>query len=242
LFPKTWIQISPGYDDGTEIVCVGNHIPGLTGSHITVLLVTMKHTEEEALAALQPAHDSAPPDHVVSWFCKETSLAQEYDNQHAANPNGHRYAVDNGYVHNDADVVSVLEKAFTTLPSEKSFALWYAMNPASRFTPAEGTMPDMALSMQTDHYFATYAVWESEEEDGRCQGWVRDVFEEVRPHLAGAYLGDADFQVRGCKFWGDEQGKRLMRIRREWDPRGVVAGYLDEGDRSGVEGLPNENE
>jgi hypothetical protein len=221
-------------------VCVGHHIPGRTGGHITILLVTMKNNEEEARAALQPAHASAPPGHVISWFCKETSLPQEYDDQHAANPNGHRYAVDNGYVNNDADVVSVLEKAFTTLPSQRSFTLWYAMNPASRFTVADGTMPDMALSMQTDHYFATYTVWEDKADDGRCQAWVRDIFAEVQPHLAGSYLGDADFQVRNTRFWGEEQGKRLMEIRRAWDPKGVVAGYLDEGDKSGAQGIPNE--
>ena len=205
-----------------------------------VLLVTMKNNEEDARAALQPAHDSAPPGHVISWFCKETSLAQEYDDQHAANPNGHRYAVDNGYVNNDADVVSVLEKAFTTLPSEKSFALWYAMNPASRFTVADGRLKDMALSMQTDHYFATYSVWENESDDRLCQSWVKDIFSQAQPHLAGSYLGDADFQVRDTKFWDDEQGKRLMQIRRLWDPKGVIAGYLDKDDKSGVQGLANE--
>lgn len=199
----------------------------------------MKMGEEEARAALQPAHDSAPPGHVLSWFCKETSLPQEYDDQHAANPNGHRYAVDNGYVNNDADVVSVLEKAFTTLPSEKSFTLWYAMNPASRFTVADGRLKDMALSMQTDHYFATYSIWEDDSDDDLCQSWVKGIFSELDPHLAGSYLGDADFQVRNTKFWEDEQGKRLMQIRRTWDPRGVVAGYLDKDDKSGVVGLVN---
>ncbi len=206
---------------------------------ILILLVTMKHDEPSALAALQPAHNTAPPGHIVSWLCKPTSLPQEYDDQHAANPNGHRYAVDNGYVRNDADVVSVLERAFTDLPSRQSFTLWYAMNPASRFTVADGRMPDMALSMQSDHYFATYSVWGDEKDDERCQGWVRQIFEEVAPHLEGSYLGDADFQVRNTRFWGEEQGRRLMEIRRVWDPKGVVAGYLDEGDRSGAEGIPN---
>lgn len=200
----------------------------------------MKNDEEETRAALQPAHDSAPPGHVISWFCKETSLPDQYDDQHAANPNGHRYAVDNGYVDNGADVVSVLEKAFTTLPSEKSFTLWYAMNPASRFTVPDGRLKDMALSMQSDHYFATYCVWENEDGDSACQGWVRDIFAQVEPHLIGSYLGDADFQVRNTKFWEDEQGKKLMGIRRTWDPKGVVAGYLDQDDQSGAQGLPNE--
>jgi hypothetical protein len=39
-----------------------------------------------------------------------------------------------------------------------------------------------------------------------------------------------------------EQGRRLMEVRRKWDPEGRVCGYLDEGDRSGVEGLENVHE
>ncbi|KAL6412020.1 uncharacterized protein AUP68_04400 [Ilyonectria robusta] len=238
-----WIlRITPTFDEDTEIVAVGNHIPGRTGGHTTILFVTLKNSEEEARAALQPAEDSAPPGHVITWFMKETSLLKEYDDQHAANPNGHRYAVDNGYIKNDVDVISVMEKAFTTLPSEKSFALWYAMGPGSRRSAAAGTMPDMALSMQSDHYFATYSIWEHEAHDRLCQSWVKSIFAEAHEHLEGAYLGDADFQVRGAKFWGDEQGKKLMEIRRTRDPRGVVAGYLDEGDKSGVQGLSNENQ
>ncbi|KAK7414034.1 hypothetical protein QQX98_007066 [Neonectria punicea] len=238
-----WIlRITPNFDESTEIVAVGNNIPGRAGGHITILLLTLKNNEEDARAALQPAQDSAPPGHVISWFAKESSLLQEYDDQHAANPNGHRYAVDNGYIKNDADVISVMEKAFTTLPTEKTFALWYSMGPGSRRSAAKGTMPDMALSMHTDHYFAAYSIWENEYDDKRCQGWVKSVFAQAHEHLEGSYLGDADFQVRGCKFWADEQGKKLMDVRKKWDPRGVVAGYLDDGDKSGAGGLSNENE
>ncbi|KAM5349870.1 hypothetical protein ACJ41O_006375 [Fusarium nematophilum] len=236
------LDITPTFDPDTEIVTVGNCIAGRTGEHTTVLFVTFKNSEEEARAALQPAEDSAPPGHVITWFCKETSLAKEYDDQHAANPDGHRYAVDNCYVRNDADVVSVLEKAFTCLPSPKSFALWYSMSPGSRRSAETGTMPDMALSMQSDHYFALYCIWENESDNYRCQSWVRHILNEVERHSEGAYLGDADFQARRTRFWGVEQGEKLMNVRRTWDPRGVVAGYLDEGDRSGVNGLENVNE
>ena len=218
---------------------MGNHIPDREGEHITILFMTFKNSEEDAMAALQPAQNSAPPGHVISWFCKSTSLAEQYDDQHAANPDGHRYAVDNCYLKNDADVVSVLKDSFLSLPTKKSFTLWYSMAPSSRRSAEAGTMDDMALSMQTDHYFAAYIVWENEADDDRCQSWLPAVFNRVAYQSTGSYLGDADFQKRLTSFWGHDQGVKLMDIRKKWDAQGIVAGYLNEGDKNGVDGLNN---
>jgi hypothetical protein len=197
--------------------------------------VSFQNTEEEARAALKPINDSRPPGAIVEVEFAPTSLLNEYISQDAANPHDHRYCSDNAYVNNDVDVAAVLEEAFTTLPSKQSMALWFAMNPCSR-----RPLPDMALSMQTDHYFALYTIWEDEKDDSRCKIWVRDVMEHVKTSSAGAYLGDSDFQVRKTMFWGEAQGKKLMDMRRKYDPTGTICGYLDEGDRSGVDGLENE--
>lgn len=221
---------------------MANHVHGFSGVHTTVLLTTFKKSEAEARAALQPAQDSAPEGHVLTWFAKPSSLAQEYDSQHAANPNCHRYHVDNCYINSNADVVSVLEPAFVELPTEKSFSLWYSMAPGSRRSARAGTMKDMALSMQTDHYFAVYGVNEHEYDDERCRTWVGNIFAKVQRHSAGAYLGDSDFQLRGTKYWASDEGRKLMELRKKWDSKGVVAGYLDAGDKSGVEGLKNVHE
>ncbi|CVL12403.1 hypothetical protein FPRO06_04806 [Fusarium proliferatum] len=236
----SWVlKLAPTFDEGTEIVAVGRHFPGREGEHILISFVTFKNSDEEARSALQPAQDSAPPGHVISWFCEPTSMAEQYDDQHSANPEGHRYAVDNSYIRNDADVVSVLKESFTSLPTEKSFTLWYAMAPGSRRSIEDGAIEDMALSMQTDHYFAAYVVWEDQAEDPKCQSWLTHIFEKINRDSEGSYLGDADFQKRSTAFWGQDQGKRLMNIRKKWDPQGIVAGYLNKGDRNGVEGLEN---
>jgi len=170
----------------------------------------------------------------MKWFARPTSLPQEYAAQAAANPEGHRYCADNAYIDNKADVAEVLEEAFTNLPSRKSFALWYSMAPTSR-----RPLPDMALSMQSDHYFAFYAIWEDEEDDQRIQTWVLDVMDRIAPHGVGQYLGDSDFQVRNTKYWANDQAKKLMEVRRKWDPEGRFCGYLDRGDGSGAKGLVN---
>jgi hypothetical protein len=200
--------------------------------------VTFKNSEEEAVSSLKLANDTRPPGAAMTSMCRPSSLECEYDAQGIANPEGHRYTSDNAYISNDADVTEVLRKAFTTLPEDtKTFALWYAMNPCSR-----RELPDMALSKQSDHYFALYTVWKDQKDDDRCNGWVRTIMAKVEKHSTGAYLGDSDFQVRRTQFWEDSQAKKLMEIRRKWNPEGRICGFLDQGDKSGVNGLENRHE
>lgn len=228
------IGITPTFDLDTEIVAVSATPTGLDERCIITHFVVFKDTEEACKKALAPANKSRPDGMMVELVDVQTSLAKEYRDQANANPAGHRYCSENGYVKNDADVAAVLEPAFTTLPNPKAFALWFAMAPCSR-----RELPDMALSMQSDHYFALYTVWEKEEDDDRCQQWVRDIMKEVAPHCEGAYLGDSDFQVRQTRFWTDEKAKKLMALRQKRDPEGRICGYLDHGDGAGVRGLQN---
>jgi hypothetical protein len=231
------ISISPGFDNDTEIVLVSQYPENSDELRILVLFVTLKDSPKEAEKALRSAQNTRPEGTVEEWFCRVDSLENQYISQAKANPEKRRYCCDNAYIENDADVPAVLEDAFLTLPHREAFTLWYAMNPCSR-----RKLPDMALSMQSDHYFALYTVWEDEADDKRCQEWVRDTMRAVEPHSVGAYLGDSDFQVRQTRFWEDENARRLMDIRRKWDPRGRICGYLDDGDVSGVNGLANSNQ
>ncbi|KAK6207098.1 hypothetical protein LQW54_007527 [Pestalotiopsis sp. IQ-011] len=229
------IDICPTADEGLEIVSVATHPPDSDEIHIVAGITAFKKDQAEAEAALRPLHESRPSNAIlVDQFCQPTNLAEHYKRQAAANPDKHRYCSENAYVENDADVPAVLESAFTTLPSRKSFALYFAMNPTSR-----RPLPDMALSMHSDHYFALYTLWEDEKDDERCTSWVHDNMRSIEQKAVGSYLGDADFQHRRTKYWSDENGKKLMEIRRKWDPLGRICGYLDLGDKSGVEGLKN---
>ncbi|KAL4733475.1 FAD binding domain protein [Aspergillus similis] len=231
------IAITPTFDIDTEITALSLYPDSSDEICFFILFVTLKHTPEEAEAALAPAHQSRPSGTVEEWFCREDSLANQYINQRKANPDGHRYCSENAYLQNDADVPKLLEEAFTTLPHRKAFSLWYAMNPCSR-----RRLPDMALSMQSDHYFALYTVWEEEVDDTRCEAWVRNVMQQVQRHSVGAYMGDADFQARQTRYWSESNWRRLQEIRKKWDPAGRICGYLDKGDASGIKGLNNVHE
>lgn len=231
------LKITPDYDESTEIVAVGATPPGIDQQCIIPLFVTFQQSEQACLDALAVANTTRPDGCIVEDINKETSLAKEYADQAGANPTGHRYCADNGYVNNEADVARVLEPAFTNHPSPKTFSLWYLMAPCSR-----RKLPDMALSMQSDHYFALYTIWADEKDDERCQAWVRKTMKHIAPHTDGAYLGDSDFQVRQTKYWTDEKARKLMAIREKRDPDGRICGYLDHGDSTGVRGLKNNNE
>lgn len=222
------IDVSPTADPDTEIVCVSGYFPGSDDIQILAHFTTFKPTVEEAAAALLPLHASRPSGAAAEVAFSETNLAQQYAVQCAANPLNHRYASDNAYVRNSVpSVPAVLERAFTTLPSRKSAALYFAMNPCSRRPPV---IPPAALSMQSDHYFAVYAVWEEESDDARCEGWVRDVFQACERESVGSYLGDADFRRREARYWGQEEEDRLKEVRKAWDPEGRIAGFLDRSD------------
>lgn len=217
-------------------MAVGLTPKGMNEICIMVHVVTFQESESAAREALRPLDESHPGGALVEVLSQTTSIAAQYLDQAEANPSNHRYCADNAYINNDADVPGVLEKAFTTLPDPKSFALWFSMAPTSR-----RPLTDMACSMQSDHYFALYTIWENPEDDVRCKGWVKDIMRDVSQLSDGAYLGDSDFQIRRAKFWTDVAAEKLMKLRRKWDPKGTVSGYLDEGDRSGVKGLDNEN-
>ena len=231
------VDISPRLDDSIEVVAVSQTLPGDAEHSICAVFVSFKHTPEEARTALNPANSSRLEGCTVEAVNEATDLAEQYRVQAAANPERHRYCAENAYISNDADVTAVLESAFTTIPNKKAFALYFAMNPCSR-----RPLPDMALSMHTDHYFALYTIWEHAGDDEKCQSWVRSIMKDVERHSEGAYLGDSDFQVRRTRFWADANGCRLMQLRRKWDPDGRICGYLDVNDKSRANGLANVHE
>ncbi|TVY85349.1 6-hydroxy-D-nicotine oxidase [Lachnellula suecica] len=232
------IDTTPKCDESIEVVCVSLRPDPTKEPVILSSFVTFQNSEEAATASLKLANDTRPPGAIMTSINEPSSLPLEYVGQDMANPKGFRYNSDNAYIDNNADAAEVLREAFTTLPEgTKTFALWFAMNPCSR-----RELPDMALSMQSDHYFALYTIWEDPKDDERCDSWLKNVMAKVERKSVGAYLGDSDFQVRRTRFWEDSQGKKLMEIRRKWDPRGTVCGFLDQGDKSGVNGLENRHE
>ncbi|KAI1178375.1 FAD-binding domain-containing protein [Nemania sp. FL0916] len=232
------IDICPTADPDTEVVCLAKHTADGNEIEIIAGFLSFKSCRKEAVKAMQRVHDSRPAGAKIEVSCDPTDFACQYAGQREEQPTGYRFCSDNGYIDNNvADVPGVVEQTFTSLPTQKTFVLYFAMNPTSR-----RPLPDMAHSMHSDHYVSVYAIWDDAADDERCTGWVRDAVQDMARHSVGSYMGDADFQQRTTRFWSKEHGERLQNIRQKWDPDGRVCGYLDVGDRSGVQGLRNEFE
>ena len=214
-----------------EVVILGATVPlpresGYTsGPAMVVHGLALVDTHEEAVEALAPFETCPVVDKaLVRDVALPTSLAIEYKEISRENPPGYRYAADNIWTTAGADeVVPALRDAFLTLPTEKSFAFWYGMAPLR-------PLPDMALSLQADTYFAAYVVWEDEADDERCRGWLATQMRRMEPISEGLYLGDSDLATRPSKFLSDSHWQRLEELRTHYDPDGLFLPYLAVSD------------
>jgi FAD/FMN-containing dehydrogenase len=164
---------------------------------------------------------------LVARIAQPAAIEDLRAEQVRVNPEGHRYVVDNAYLAGDAgELIPALTPAFTGLPTPKSFSLWFdlAHLPARPLSRSEGA--DMALSLQTDLYFASYVVCEDPAQDARCREFLDATMARLEPFSPGCYLGDSDFTVRPDKFMSDQAWSRYQAVRADRDPEGRFAGYL----------------
>ncbi|TKA03092.1 FAD-binding oxidoreductase [Actinacidiphila oryziradicis] len=200
-------------------------IPGHPGGPVLLVTgVSMTDTPEEARAALAPLHANPYADQALFRVeAKPTPLAEHLAMQRLANPEGHRYLVDNAWLQGTAEeVVPAIRRAFTEHPTPQTFTIWFSMAPLRE-------LPDMAFSLQTEIYSATYVIYQDEARDAELREWLAAAMADMQPVTAGQYLGDCDFSVRQLRFMGDEQWERLRRIRADRDPKGLFAEYLTAG-------------
>ena len=122
-----------------------------------------------------------------------------------------------------------MRRAYTTLPNEKAFTIWFSMAPLR-------TLPDMAFSLQSEIYLASYVAWESPDDDARCVAWLESAMADLEPVTVGQYLGDSRPLPPAGAVHDGRGFQRLQEIRAERDPDGVFVGYL-----AGPGGATNRN-
>jgi FAD/FMN-containing dehydrogenase len=208
--------------DTVEIVALTKTEPGLAAE--PVLLVTgvaLVEDAAEADLALAPFRSCPALDRALMVVdTRPTTMAEQRARQLRDNPEAHRWAVDNAWLSGPAaEVVPAMRAAYTTLPNEKAFTIWFSMAPLR-------TLPDMAFSLQSEIYLATYVLWDDPAEDERHQAWLASVMTELEPVTVGQYLGDGDLSRRQVRFMADDNWERLQKIRAERDPDGLFVGYL----------------
>jgi FAD/FMN-containing dehydrogenase len=216
----TWLYgIHGTISTDVEIVAVTQYLEGELALLVTGVALT--GTPEQARAALAPLADCPLIDQAVFRLEAEpTTFGEQRAQQTAMNPEHHRYLVDNAWITGPAELaVPAMRTAFTGLPTEKTFTIFFSMAPLR-------DLPDLALSLQTEVYLATYVIYEDPALDESLRGWLNTAMAELEPVTAGQYLGDSDFTNRRLKVLGDTQEKRLEQIRADRDPTGLFVGHL----------------
>jgi FAD/FMN-containing dehydrogenase len=221
----TWLHgMHHTVSDLVEIVALTQTPPAGEGPVLLVTGVSMTDTPEQAVEALAPLHANPYADRALFRVeAQPTTLAEQLRGQRLANPEGHRYLVDNAWLTGPADeVVPAIRQAFTEQPTRQTFTIWFSMAPLRE-------IPDMAFSLQSEIYCATYVIHDEPERDAELRVWLDEAMAAMEPVTAGQYLGDCDFTVRQLRFMGDEQWHRLQAIRAVRDPKGLFAGHLSAG-------------
>ncbi|CAN5342799.1 FAD-binding oxidoreductase [soil metagenome] len=204
-----------------EIVCVST-TDAATGERVLIVSgVALTNTLDEARTALAPLDTCPVIDRALFVSsAAESTLAEQRQSQELQNPIGHRYTVDNAWVEGDsATVIEAMEPLFRDLPVPGAFTIWFSMAPLR-------PLPDMAFSVQTDAYVATYIVDDDPSRDAANRDWLTLAMRRLEPVTVGQYLGDSDMTNRQLRFLGDEQFARLQSIIAERDPDARFVRYL----------------
>jgi hypothetical protein len=219
----TWLHETHGsVADTVEIVALTKTDPALAPTPVLlVTAVALVASPGEGAEALAPFRGSPALDRALLVLdAVPTTLEEQRERQLADNPEGHRWAVDNAWLSGPASVVvPAMRRAYTTLPTGRSFTIWFSMAPLRQ-------LPDMAFSLQSEIYLASYVVWEQPEDDERCVGWLAGAMADLEPVTVGQYLGDSDLSRRPARFMSDAAWARFRAIRAARDPERLFVGYL----------------
>ncbi|HET8987937.1 MAG TPA: FAD-binding protein, partial [Humibacillus sp.] len=218
----TWLHAThASVPDSVEIVALTKTDPAIApGPVLLVTAVALLDDAAEAEAALAafrtcPALERA----LLVVDAAPTTVDEQRRRQLADNPEGRRWAVDNAWLRGSADeVVPAMRRAYTTLPTAEAFTIWFSMAPLRE-------LPDMAFSLQSEIYLASYVVWEDPADDAANIAWLESAMADLEPVTVGQYLGDSDLSRRQVRFMSDDAWARLSAIRAERDPDGLFVGH-----------------
>jgi FAD/FMN-containing dehydrogenase len=208
--------------DSVELVAVGITAPLPPAVDYRGSVLVVDGVSFDGGAASLAALDTCPVagQALVRRLAEPATIEDLRAEQLRANPEGHRYTVDNAYLSGTPGaLIPALAPAFADLPTEKSFSLWFDL----AHLPGR-ERPDMAVSLETDIYFATYVVGSGHGEDALCRNWTDATMRRLEPFSPGCYIGDSDRAVRPAPFVSEPAMDRLRRICAAWDPDRLFGG------------------
>jgi hypothetical protein len=151
---------------------------------------------------------------------------ERYSALAAANPCGYRWFSDNAWLDGTAvEMSDAMRSLFCTLPSTQSIAMFFSIAPLRE-------LPDMALSLQSPVYCASYLIYEDPGADEAMKAWLQDSMCAMEHLTIGQYLGDSDQANRQVKFMSDTHWDRLRAVCRKYDPAGRFVSYLTKSEET----------
>ena len=221
----TWMyEVEPTISPDVEIVCVSLCPPSIDGEPrkrvFVVTGVALVDSAEAGRDALAPLQTCPLINRAFENIVTESSLAEQRESQIQMNPENWRYFADNVWVDGETNaIIEALTPVFTTSPEPDAFTIWFG-NGLMR------ELPDMAFSLQSPAYIATYLAYEDSANDARNRAWLNDAMVAAQPVTVGQYLGDSDMTNRQLKFMADDNFARLQKIIAERDPEARFVRYL----------------
>ncbi|KAH8900652.1 FAD-binding domain-containing protein [Thozetella sp. PMI_491] len=216
-------------DPDTECIIVGMQPPHSPVAAMGFVAFSFKESREEAQKLVDGRFANYPKGAVIENLCNPSTIPQASAFLDSTTPEGSRICADTAWLSDDSNLAELFMQALSALPSKNS-SIIYMHRPQ---TDVERT----AFLVTSHHFFSLYATWQDEADDEKCIDWVRKTYQTTEPFEVASAISDADFQARTYKFWSPENAQKVMSLRKKWDANGRFCGYLDAGDKAGVEGL-----
>ncbi|KOS22754.1 6-hydroxy-D-nicotine oxidase [Escovopsis weberi] len=218
----SWIdKISASLDEHVDPSVFGFMIPGINQPGLMFSASVFAQTEEEARRKLAPLVETHPPGAMVAEDFVDSSITTVYAGSRQFNPPGCRYFTDSVFLKPGTDVVEACRHMFTQIPFPRGLAYWQPL----RISPAR-KQPDMALSIQSEHYVSLLAVYDNEAEDEAQTEWVIEGIRKLEPQIHGTFIADAHPEMRTSNYWSEEATARLAAVGSKWDPKGRITGIV----------------
>jgi hypothetical protein len=93
-------------------------------------------------------------------------------------------------------------------------------------TATARTLPDMAMSIHSDHYVSLLGIYDDSAQDDEQTSWIVDYMRKLEPFVLGTFVGDAHVLERPSNYWSEEAKERVLRVGKKWDPSGRIRGML----------------
>jgi hypothetical protein len=95
------------------------------------------------------------------------------------------------HVVSDVQLINTIRPLFFDLPSRRSSTVLFI---CETFQPG-----DLAYSLPSEYYIATYLVWSDAKDDEKHKTWLKEEYRKVADVSCGIYVADFDANMRMTK-------------------------------------------